>query len=227
MINFKKFYTGCYAIYAKGLDRFILVDNHDLNVTFQTAELLSSKVSSIVYSVNHSTLDNSNCFKFHIIDKTKEKIGYSSILVSGQTPVYRFIDHTNIQELSTNDNDSNLNELIEYANFVHQCSHAVSLIEKIFNNNSFILKKVIQQNEIESLTISLNTMLDSEQIFFKIRQALYISDNKDTARNKIESIWNEHSNDRVWMKDRFYKILQEESPQFNLDIPSSLSEYLV
>lgn len=230
-ISLDKFYTGCYAIYAKGLDRFILIDHYDLQATFQTAELLSSKIPLIVYSISNGTIPKDRCLFYGIKDKTTEKIGGSSTLVSGQTPVFRLLDINNVTDFGVQEdfkfNQDSLSKLINYANFVHQYSHALFLTEKIFNNNSFILKNIIKKETIEDLQTSTEQMIEADRIFLEIRNTLYISNSIDEASSKIENIWLDNSTDRAWMKDRFYRIMKMPTPKSFNDVSGLLSEYLV
>lgn len=232
MINLNAFFTGCYGLYAKGLDRFILIDRHDLHTTFQTAEILSSKIPLIVYAVDKDIFENSNCLEFSIFNKTNEKVGYSSALVSGQTPMLRLLDSSNIcntgMPIDYKQNIESLDNLQDYANFVHQYSYAISLIEKIFNDNNSLIKELLPNEWLSDLSMSAETMISTRPIMNKIKHELYMSSTVEEATEKIIDIWKDNSTDRAWMRDRFYKILKIQLPLFDTtDISGLISENLV
>jgi hypothetical protein len=232
MIDLDKFYTGCYSIYSKGLDRFILVDRHDLHTTFQTAEILSSKISVIVYAIDKDIFKDINCLDFSIINKTNEKVGYSSALVSGQTPIFRLLDSNNIQFTGTPIDykhfAKSLEDLKRYADYVHQYSYSILLIEKIFNDNNSLISGMLPPEWLVDLEFSSSKMSSTTEVMNKIKQALYISESIEEASNRITDIWEHNSTDQSWMRDRFYKILKTPMPVFTGENISGLvSENLV
>lgn len=232
MINLDAFFSGCYALYAKGLDRFILIDRHDLHTTFQTAEILSSKISLIVYTVDKDIFENNNCLEFSIFNKTSERVGYSSALVSGQTPMFRLLDSDNVCNIGIpadyKNNYESLEKLQNYANFVHQYSYAISLTEKIFNDNNSLIKELLPEQWITDVSSSAESMISTKLIMNKIKYALYMSSTIEEATDEVISIWKDNSTDRAWMRDRFYKILKTQPPAFGtIDVSGMISENLV
>jgi hypothetical protein len=64
-----------YAIFSPGVDRFIVVDNYDPWMLYETGKVLSSKVSNMVYVLDQVTPDmnNETCLNFSTLHKKNEK----------------------------------------------------------------------------------------------------------------------------------------------------------
>jgi len=234
MINLETFYTGNYAIYSKGLDRFILLDNCDLTNTFHTAEILSSKIASTVYIINDPLFTNDNCINFSIFNKTNEKVGYSPAVISKQTPLLRFIDNSNLRESGIPEdyksNMSAIKQLIEYANFVHEYVYAISLTEKIYNFdvNFNLINSLIPKEWMQGISYPADRSKLVEGIFKEIKSILYLSTSIEEASTMIDNLWANNSVDQTWLRDGFYKILQKEIPASDTNNNSGLiSRYLV
>lgn len=76
-----------FGIYSLILDRFILVDDRDLMLVMKTANILLSKLQTLVYCLpaDHP-LTNDNCIDYSIHNKTNQKIATSAALVAGTYP---------------------------------------------------------------------------------------------------------------------------------------------
>ena len=234
MTNLDKFYTGNYAIYSKGLDRFILLDKYDLTNTFHTAEILSSKIALTVYIIDDPIFTNENCINFSIFNKTGEKVGYSPAVISKQTPLLRFIDNSNIKELGTPEdyksNAAAISNLLNYANFVCKYVYAISLTEKIYNfdTNANLINSLIPNSWMQGISYSADRSKLTEGIFKEIKSVLYLSSSVEEATALIDNLWNENSIDQTWLRDGFYKILQQDPPATDKQASSGLiSGYLV
>ena len=234
MINLDKFYTGNYAIYSKGLDRFILLDKYDLTNTFHTAEILSSKIALTVYIISDPIFTNENCINFSIFNKTGEKVGYSPAVISKQTPLLRFIENSNIKELGTPEdyksNTQSIDTLIEYANFVRNYVYAISLTEKIYNfdTNFNLINTLIPNSWVQDISYSADRSKLPEGIFKEIKSVLYLSSSIEEAAASIDNLWANNSTDQTWLRDGFYKILQQQAPvSSNQNSSGLISGYLV
>jgi hypothetical protein len=229
-----KFYTGNYAIYAKGIDRFLLIDKFDLNVTFLVAEILSSKLPVMVF-ILPASVDMQSPLNYSIKDKSSLKIGSSSFVVVKQTPVLRVITDTNNIEYSgvPEDYKNNLEclkEIEEYANFVKKYCHALLLAEKIyhFDSNYSFTKSVLPSDWLLDFKNPPDRSKSKDGIFFEIKQTLYISNSIYEAKNSIENIWINCSTDQYWLMEGFYKILNEPAPALLTNLVSgNISIYSV
>ena len=71
-----------YAIFSPGIDRFLIIDNYDPWMLYETAKVLSSKVSTMVYILDKVTPDmtNATCINFTTKHKKSEK-GYGGPMI--------------------------------------------------------------------------------------------------------------------------------------------------
>lgn len=210
MISKQKFYTGQYAIYSRGIDRFILVDSTDLESTFRTAEYLSSKLPLTVYILNQPL--PADFINYSIFDKTKEKIGNSSSSVIKQAPILKFLNSENIVNSGYPEdfkkNTVAIDQLLEYTQFVHEYNYAINLTEKKYNYDSNNLLNTIVPEEWKSgLTYFPDRSELPNGILSEIKKVLYTYSDVASAKTKIDQLWIDHASTQVWLKNGFYEIL--------------------
>ena len=214
------------AIFAPGLDRFILTDNTDYSVLLQIAEILSSKLPTLVYLLptNDNGINDSNCINYTIFNKTQHRIVGSSILAGRQSPIGRYLNNDNeiidvgIPEDYKN-NRAALDNLSEYAYFVKTHTYAINLTENffdVFNTNRFATRYIDNSwlNEI-STTIDFSNL--KYGIFFELRKILYLASSVEEAENNIIKLWKNNYVDQDHLVRAYYKIL-------DISIPTELSE---
>ncbi len=208
-----------YGIYAPGLDRFIHISNKDIWISFETANLISSKIATILYVMppgcNH--IDNKNCINFGLFDKTSQKVWTSNILVGRQNPMIKMLyPEDKIVDVGIHsdfkDNQEILNKLSSYTEYVYEQSMAIKLSDAFynsFNNKDFI------NNYLDLETqdmVSLKKDWTGSNILQRIKNVLYLSDNQEEADKKIIDIWKSYSTDIGFMLEGYYKILDKPVP---------------
>jgi hypothetical protein len=231
----EKFYRDSvkrkYGIYSTGLDRFLLIDDLDVWITLETANLISSKVPNVVYLMPYEeqTIDNLNCINYGIRDKRSQKMGNTPLIFTTQTPVLRTLSGENV--LKTFDNSPDIldsemfDELKKYIDFVHQYSYAIKFTEiftKYEETDSFS-KQYLDNSTSASFKHTVERSGLTDSIYFHIRNALYISNSIEEAENKIDSLWKQHSYDIPFVKDVFYKILNKEISEDIKNMPQSFN----
>ncbi len=243
--NYKFFYKDSqgnnrrYGIFAPGLDRFILVDDSDFWITLQTAEILSSKLPTLVYALPPSSTDmtNENCLDYTIFNKTQQKVGPSSITCARQQPMLKMLyDADTVSYAGTpkdfEDKTDMLSRLKSYADFVRNCAYAISLTESFYNVND--LQKFINQYTdtgwTEGITAARDRSSLDKGVFFKLRNILYLSDNQEQAEKEIIDCWKNYSSDQSHLIIGYYKIIGQEIPEALAKIaksgPENISTFL-
>lgn len=210
MVNKQKFYTGQYAIYSRGIDRFILVDNTDLESTFRTAEYLSSKLPLTVYILNQPLPED--FINYSIFDKSKEKIGNSPSSIIKQAPILKFLNLDNIVNSGYPEdfkkNTSIIDQLLEYAQFVHEYNYAINLTEKKYNYDSnALLNTIVPEEWTAGLTYFPDRSELPNGILSEIKKVLYTYSDAESAKTRIDQLWTDHASTQVWLKNGFYEIL--------------------
>lgn len=218
-----------YGIYSTGLDRFLLIDDLDVWITLETANLLSSKIPNIVYMMPYEAeeIDNINCIEYGIKDKSTQKMGNTLLMFTTQTPVLRTLSGSGVitkfdEYPSLIDNDM-LFTLKDYIDYVHKISFAVKFTETITKyEETDQFSKIYIDNETSNMfdhTVERSGLKDS--IYYSIRKALYLSNSIQEAEIEIERIWLNHSSDISFIRDIFYKIIEKEQPAEFKDIKPS------
>jgi hypothetical protein len=76
---------ACYAVYATALDRFMLVDRHDLSLLVRAAMLFSSKVLTVVCVYDsrvNPRLSNDNCMRWAPVHRVSQSDNpYTTVLL--------------------------------------------------------------------------------------------------------------------------------------------------
>lgn len=210
------------GIFAPGIDRFILIDDEDFWITLQTAEILSSKLPTIVYMLptDDKNIDNKNCINYTIYNKTEQKIGPSDITSARQHPLMKFlydsdlIVETGIPE-DYKDNTEILENLISYTQYVQQQVYVLNITDAFYN--------VANTNKFSDLYIdnlwlkNISTISDRSNfkkgIFFELRKILYLSNTIEESEKNIVECWLNNSTDQVHLMIGYYKILNKPIPE--------------
>jgi hypothetical protein len=214
------------AIFAPGLDRFILTDTTDYSVLFQIAEILSSKIPTLVYLLpeNDKGINDSNCINYTIFNKTQQRIVGSPIVAGRQSPIGRYLYNDNeiievgIPEDYKTNRDA-LDKLIEYAYFVKMHTYAINLTENFFDvfNTTRFASRYIDSSWLNEISTTTDFSNLKNGIFFELRKILYMSISVEEAESKIINLWKNNYADQDHLVRAYYKIL-------NVDIPPELSE---
>ena len=150
------------AIYAPGIDRFILTESFNFLLTIEVAQILSSKLPTQVFILGNEVRDfsNLNCLEHTIADKRKYNITGSNILVARQTPVlHRAVDVNSVSRVGIPKDYSKgaareyLFKLQEYGLFVLRCVHAIEYADAFCNY--FPLKSIVGSHMIGKISNNL------------------------------------------------------------------------
>lgn len=209
-----------YGIFAPGVNRFILIDEDDVWMTLQTAELLSSKLPTVVFalSINDGGITNKSCINFTIADKTQLRVGLVSMLTSKQAPMLKTLYDTD--EIVNDglpegykDNLPALEKLLDYAEFVHEQVYAMNITEALYNiSNTSKFADLYIDTELSTRPDLTN--LD-RGVFFEIRKILYLADSIEQAKEQITKCWETNSADQSHVMSGYYKVL-------NISVPDKL-----
>lgn len=227
----------CFGIYSLALDRFILIDDRDLMLIVKTANILLSKLQTLVYClpINH-VLTNENCLDYSIYNKTNQKIATSAALVSGTYPLLRqFPTNATILESGVPEDFKLLEEQLynikNYAAFVNKCNYAINLTQMIFDfdSNNIYSNNFVPADWTNHFVIDQDRSKLPQGVFFELQKTLFLSQSIEEATDNIHKIWLEHSADQFWLRDGFYSLMEWEQPKELTEVKQTndFSRYLV
>lgn len=207
-----------HGIFAPGIDRFIMVDDRDMWMTLQTAELLSSKLPTMVYILPavREPIDNKNCINYTILDKSQQKVGPSPIVGGQQNPMLRFLrDPNQIVSMGMPEdyksNASILTQLQRYAQFVNQRVYAINIAEAIYNiKNHARFVDLYLGDWAEGLRVRSDRSSFSHGMFFELRKILYLSNSAQESEERTIKFFQANIADVVdqsYLIEGYYRIL--------------------
>jgi len=218
-----------YGIYMPAIDRFLHVSEQDLWMSLETAEILSSKVQTMLYvlppgyiKVPEYTelINNQNCLNWGIYDKSKLKIGSGSALGARQTPIIgmlypddRLEEHQSLPEDFIEDS-SILIGLKDYADYVYRRVLGISIAVNFYNpyfSKKFI-EKYIDNDWVENKENSADPSF-SKGIEFEIKKILYQCNSKEEAEEAITNFWLENYRNVGFIMVGYYKVIGERIPE--------------
>jgi hypothetical protein len=217
-----KKYNG---IYCPGIDRWLLIDQYDYWVTLQTAQVLSSKIATMVYVLPPviGAMTNDNCMNFSIFDKTSQKKGPTGPdLITSQIPTMRILteprqlvergipeDYKNIEGVEM------LDRLKQYADFVQRCMYAAMLcgVYVNYHDNKTFADMFLPKEWTEQVWMYADRSDVNDGVLPAIRKVLYNSNTLTEARDGIANVWDESANKVIWLKNFFERILDEQQDE--------------
>ncbi len=214
-----------FAIFAPGLDRFILTDNYDRLILLQIAEILSSKLPTIVYLLpeDATNLNDSNCINYTIFDKTQQKILSSPIMAARQQPITKYLsDRAKIIEVGIPKDYVNnmeiLDRLAEYAYFVKQNVYAINQTEDFCNtfDTSKFANQYLDSSWFNQVSVKSDFSNLKNGVFFELKQILYLSNSVEEAERNIINLWKCNSEDQDHLMRGYYRML-------GVPVPDTLS----
>jgi hypothetical protein len=183
------------AIYCQQIDRFIVFDSYNSQMSFETANILSSKIASTVYLLPEEVtyMDNSNCINYTIFNKTVFKRSGVSDLIQSQTPTIKKLNPNNIIKMDVPEdykNPEGISQLIklkEYADFVNKYTFAIEIANsKNWKNNKYISETFFQKEWNNLLvTYEVDTHEFDKSVYNEIKKILYFANSIDEARTDI------------------------------------------
>lgn len=215
-----------YGIYSPGLDRFLHISNKDLWMSFETANIISSKINTIVYVMppGHDHINNENCINYSLFNKISQKVWTSNILVGRQSPVLKMLypddqivdsgfpqDFINNQEV--------IDHLLLYIKFVYEQSAAIKISEVFYNhfNNKDFMDNYVDLETSEMLQSTKDWT--GANVLRRIKNVLYLSNTPEEAEKKIIDVWKKYTSDIGFMIEGYYKILDK-------PVPTELENYI-
>jgi hypothetical protein len=212
-----------YGIFAPGLDRFILIDPADYWMLLETAEILSSKLPTMVYMLPSLDfeLNTGNCLDYTVHNKTQEKIGPSNIAIGRQNPSLKYMfDENKIvfagvpEDYKTEEKQEIINRLQQFAKYVQKRVYALNLTEAIFNsyNRKHFLEKYAKSEWYENFQVKPDRSETEKGTLFEIKNALYLASSIEDAEDRIKQIWLTQYREQQYLIFGYYRILQEPVP---------------
>lgn len=210
------------GIFCQTLDRWILVDDKDFWVTFETAKVLSSKVATTVYvlpSIYADIITPENCCLWSILDKTAEKRdGVPDVIVS-QMPTLRLFRETNAiyeagspKDFSDPEGKLFVGRLLSFVAYVQRILYAVEISNALVSHKNFMqFSREFFSEEMTTDLSAFNSAAKADIDFrTEVKRILYHADDIFDASVKINrAIFNkEFSKDRALL-DLFYELSRE------------------
>lgn len=213
-----------YTIFSPGIDRFLIVDNYDPWIVYETGKVLSSKVSNIIYILDKHTpeMSNETCLNFSTLHKKNESgWGSPNIMTHRQSVTMSKIPSDVVLERGwpvdfvTDERRQILLTLQEYALFSLRAIYAITLS---VNYRNFFPEKeyldVFFHNQFPKDFKSRHDITKAEQgITAVIKTILYESNSIEEALELIGQSWLKYAkDDPSGIRQSFYKILGLEQP---------------
>lgn len=201
-----------YVLFSPVFDRFLIADNLDPWIVVETGRILSSKVLTVAYILEQSGLNNFNCLFYGTEHKRGENMyGASSVNSLKQSVSMTEFGQNKIlykgwpQDFNVSDRKKALEELQEYAIFVLECLHAITIATNYRN--------VFPETEYLDEFFDGSCPDDykfKQNIFKEIKNILYHSQTKEQALASIDSVW---PADTTGYRELFYNVSGFKKPE--------------
>ena len=182
-----------YALYSPPIQRFLLVDNYNIFVFFKTAQILSSKINTVLFVLPSDEkwpqMTNNNCLKFtfhHIKfqnecggNNIKQSPTVSFLKINRSTKIVKTIFPTDFQD---ENRKRKILEIQEYAQFVNLCMHSI-MLTSIIHQQAHIEQ---EQNEYRSFLFNEPLQPTLATHFMNI---LTFANSIKEAQEQIKSFW--------------------------------------
>ena len=230
-----------YGIYAQTIDRFLHISDQDIWMSFETAEILSSKIQTTVIVLppgyvtkdHKEVISNKNCLSWGIKDKSRLIHARSNILYARQAPTLKMLfpddvleEHKEPPEYFKED-ASLLNTLKEYADFVYPRVTAINLALYFFN--PYLTRTFINSYLDEGWAENTNHKTDISKsklgLESSIKNILYKSNNAKEADTAIKDFWKNNSNDVGYIMQGYYHIIGQPVPEELREFVINLKHY--
>ena len=233
--NYNLFYrdhTGMrrrYGIYVPSIDRFIHISDQDMWMSLETAEILSSKIQTMVYVIPPGyvtpqyveVISNKNCTEWGIYDKSNLKVGSSNVLGARQTPAIKMLypddkleNHTELPEDFQEDKII-LDNIKKYVDYVYPRVVAINIASTFYNpyySKKFI-DKYLDAGWSEKSSNKNDPSTAVRGIDIEIKNILYRSDSPEEAEDAIAKFWKNNYLDIGYMMTGYYRILGTPVPE--------------
>lgn len=214
-----------YTIFSPGINRFLLVDTYDPWIVYETAKVLSSKVSTMVYVLDQVTpnINNENCLYYTTLHKKLEKgFGSPNIASHRQTaslckiPKDIIVKRDWSPDYTKPDRKEALLRLQEYARFCLRSVYAVTIAvnHKIFFPEKEYLENFFDGQFPADFKVRYDSTTAENGMVVLIKKILYDAMSLEDALSQIHNAWRVHSkSDPSGTRQLFYGVLGIEQPE--------------
>ena len=217
-------------MFSPPLDRFLIVDNLDPWIMFETAKLLSSKIILVCYILNENTvtdMTNENCLMFGTVHKKGENTYGSSLMSSVKQPACmtnfnsEVVDKGWPTEFATGTRKEMILKMQEYALFVLKCLHAITISDSyrnIFPESKYLHDYLSDCSPMELQECFDSTVAPSGMVHV-IKNVLYHANSVEEALEEIRIAWQTYSkNDISGFREMFYDCLEMPVPEMGISL---------
>jgi hypothetical protein len=220
-----------YAIYSPAIDRFLFVTDLDMHMALETAEILSSKISNVLFVMPGTVTDvltNDNCLNYTFENKTNIKVSDMSMSQSRHFPVLKYAYPENkIVEVGPSpaytspDRAAILANLKEYAEYVYAVCTSIDLTFKIAGNilgeTEKFARKYLTNDWVKDVSYTVDSSNLEKGLAFEIRKMLYLESEVEVAHQKIIGLLKNSMVDNKWVVWCFFD-------QMGMPIPDELKD---
>lgn len=223
----KKYYPSYnnntyYGLYSPPIRRFLLVDYHNIFALFKTAQVLSSKINTVLFILPAEQqlpkMTNDNCLRFTFQHTKYQKESSGSDVKQSPTATFLKADKStklikaNLPaEFNNEDRRKKLLETQTYAQYVNNCLHAIMLTSIIHQQAH------IQQEQDEYYSFFFNKP-QQPTLVTQIMNVLTFAENISEAQSQIKKFWinliTENLNKRVFWPEKVKNELQNHCSEF-------------
>lgn len=227
-----------YGLYSPPIRRFLLIDYHNIFALFKTAQVLSSKINTVLFILpsqyKFPKMTNDNClrFTFQHCKFQNESSGHSV----KQSPTATFLRaDRSVKLVKANlpaefEDEKRRKKILEtqnYAQYINNCMHAIMLTSIIH-----------QQIHIEQEHNEYNSFLFNEPqqptLTTQIMHILTLANNINEAQDQIKTLWlnliTENLNKRIFWPEKWKRELQNHCSEFyeilGTTIPAEIQQVL-
>jgi len=235
--HFDQFYPSIdsktyYALYAPAIERFLLIDKHNLFCLFRAAQVLSSKINTVVIILSNKEklplMNNENCLEFTLNhSKFHAEISGSNLK---QSPTVSFLNN-NIKIIKSlfpvDFKKEKILELQKYAQFVNLCIHSI-MLTALINQQTHIEN---EQEEYESFYFNKD---QKPGLVTELTNILLFADTIEEAKKQLEQFWIKklkiNLEQRVYWPEKIKKEFTTHCSMFyevaKIDVPADIQNIL-
>jgi hypothetical protein len=179
-----------YALYAPAIERFLLIDKYNLFCFYRTAQVLSSKIKTVVIVLPGDkkvpNMNNQNCLEFGL-NHVKFQAEINSDAKQNPTVSFLHVDSKIVKvrspaDFTTGGKKEKLTELQLFARFVNSCIHSIMLTAVI--NQATDIK--LEQQDYEAFYFNKPHEPTLET---NVMNILLFANNIREAEDQLEQYW--------------------------------------
>jgi hypothetical protein len=239
--HFDQFYPSIdsktyYALYAPSVAKFLLIDRYNLFCFFRTAQVLSSKINTVVIILPNKekfpSMCNENCLEFTLNHSKFQSEISGKNLKQSPTVIFlnensKIIKKPSILEYETVETNKKLLELQNYAKFVNLCMHSIML-------TSLMYQQVHIENEQEEYKSFFFNVEQKPNLITELMNILLFANNIEEAKEQIEQFWikklKTNLKERIYWPEKIKKEVAAHCSMFyeiaKIDLPAEIQNIL-